>query len=63
MANPTLSDIDQKLNTVLATLTQIQEQLVVIKSEQAELKTQLEGVRQMASDTEAAVINLTTPGV
>ncbi len=63
MANPTLSDIDQKLNTVLATLTQLQEQLAVIEAEQAKLKTQLEETRQMVSNTEAAVINLGTPGV
>ena len=63
MANPTLSDIDQKLNDVLASLIQIQQQLAIIKSEQVELKIQAEEPRQMVSNTEVAVINLRTPGV
>ena len=63
MANPTLSDIDQKINNILAILNLIQQQIVIIESEQAELKAQVEEVRQLASNVEAAVINLGTPGV
>ena len=63
MANPTLSDVDQKLNTVIATLTQIQATLVVIQAEHVSLDAQLEEVRQLISTIEAAVINLGTPGV
>ncbi len=63
MANPTLSDIDQKLSDVLAILNLIQQQIAIIESEQAKLKTQVEEVRQMTNNIEAAVINLGTPGV
>ena len=63
MANPTLSDIDQKLNNVLAILALIQEKLAIVESEQSELKARIDETRQMVSNTEAAVINLGTPGV
>ena len=63
MANPTISDIDQKLSDVLAILNLIQQQIAIIESEQAKLKTQVEEVRQMTNNIEAAVINLGTPGV
>ena len=63
MANPTLSDVDQKLSNVLTILAQIQTQVSAIESRQTVLEAKFTDLYQLVSNIEAAVINLGTPGV